>query len=70
MPYKGIDPAALDQEVTVPLTMRDVALIRTGLEELLRIYTREEHLYHDIHAALAKLPAPERREAAPASGAG
>lgn len=45
------------QEVAVPLTGRDLWVIRSGLELLLASSTRHEHIYHDIHAALAKVPA-------------
>lgn len=45
------------EETEVRLTGRDVWIARLALEELLAMTTREEHLVHDIRAALAKLPA-------------
>lgn len=45
-----------NEEISVPLTGRDLWVIRSGLDLLLASSTRHEHVYHDIHAALAKLP--------------
>lgn len=47
---------ACTEEVEVRLTGRDLWITRLGLQELMAISTREEHVYHDIRAALAKLP--------------
>lgn len=44
------------EEVEVRLTGRDLWITRLALKELMTIATREEHIYHDIRAALAKLP--------------
>ena len=44
------------EEVEVRLTGRDLWVTRLALQELMSIATREEHVYHDIRAALAKLP--------------
>ena len=44
------------EEVEVRLTGRDLWVTRLALQELMSIATREEHNYHDIRAALAKLP--------------
>jgi len=44
------------EEIAVPLTGRDLWVIRSALDLLLASSTRHEHVYHDIHAALAKLP--------------
>lgn len=40
----------------MPLTGRDIWVMRLGLRTLLASSTRHEHVYHDIHAALARLP--------------
>jgi hypothetical protein len=44
------------EEVEVRLTGRDLWVTRLALKELMSIATREEHIYHDIRAVLAKLP--------------
>lgn len=44
------------EEVEVRLTGRDLWVTRLALKELMAIATREEHMYHDIRAALDKLP--------------
>ncbi len=65
MPYtKGLDDTVLDQQVSITLTKRDILLVRHALEEMLSIYTREDHMYGAIHAALARLPNPEKEAAA------
>lgn len=43
-------------EAAVPLAGRDIWVMRLGLRTLLASSTRHEHVYHDIHTALAKLP--------------
>lgn len=45
------------EEVPLALTARDIWVIRQGLELLLASSTRHEHIYHDIHGAIARLPA-------------
>lgn len=45
-----------NEEAAILLTGRDLWVIRSGLDLLLASSTRHEHIYHDIHAALAKLP--------------
>jgi hypothetical protein len=47
-------------EIEVRLTGRGLWITRLALVELMAMSTREEHVYHDIRAALAKLP--EARE--------
>ena len=44
------------EELSVALTGRDIWVIRLGLKTLLAESTRHEHIYHDIHTALARLP--------------
>ncbi len=44
------------EEISIKLTGRDLWATRLGLKTLLAASTRHEHVYHDIHAALAKLP--------------
>jgi len=44
------------EEVEVRLTGRDLWITRLALQGLMTISTREEHIDHDIRAALAKLP--------------
>ncbi len=61
------DDKRLDEEVTVQLRKRDILLIRSGLEELLQTYTRNEQLYDDIHDAMSRLPEVEEPELAGAS---
>ncbi len=61
------DDKRLDEEVTVQLRKRDILLIRSGLEELLQTYTRNEQLYDDIHEAMSRLPEVEEPELAGAS---
>lgn len=63
-----LDDPALDQEVTLRLRQRDVLLMRSGLEELLRTYTRHEHLFDEIRGALSRLPRPEDLDATAAAG--
>jgi len=71
MPYRNLDDKTLDEEVTLRLRKRDIILMRAGLEELLQTYTRHEHLFDDIHQALARLPElkPEGQPRAPAGTA-
>ncbi len=44
------------EEVVVRLTGQDVWVMRLALNALLAGPTREEHVFHDIRAALTKLP--------------
>jgi hypothetical protein len=44
------------EEIAIPLTGRDIWVIRQGLDLLLASSTRHEHIYHDIHTALERLP--------------
>ena len=44
------------EEVEVLLTGRNLWITRLALQELMAIEIREDHVYHDIRAALAKLP--------------
>lgn len=68
MPYQGLDDRSLDEELTVRISRRDLLLIRAGLEQLLQTYTRHEHLFDQIHAALRRLPGVEMPEAPAVSG--
>lgn len=63
MPYAGHDASTFGEGYTLTLTKRDLLLIRAGLEELMQIYTREEHLFTEIRHALAKLPSFEEAPA-------
>ncbi|HLF76687.1 MAG TPA: hypothetical protein VJB57_04285 [Dehalococcoidia bacterium] len=44
------------EEIEVGIAGRDLWITRLALQDLMAIETREEHVYHDIRAALAKLP--------------
>lgn len=43
-------------EIALTLSGRDLWVIRLGLKVLLAESTRHEHVYHDIHGALARIP--------------
>lgn len=45
-----------EQPPKLMVTIRDLFLIRSGLESLLRIYTRHEHLNREIKELLRRLP--------------
>ena len=45
-----------EQQLKLTVSVRDLFLIRSGLESLLRIYTRHEHLNREISELMGRLP--------------
>ncbi len=66
--FAEYDPSDLELQATLTLSQRELLLIRTALGTLMEETSRHDHIYNDIHALVAKLPAaPARRVPAGAS---
>ena len=59
--FAEYDASELEQQATLTFTQRELLLIRTALGTFMEETSRHDHIYNDIHALVAKLPAAPAR---------
>jgi len=66
--FDEYDSSELEQQATLTFTQRELLLIRTALGIFMEETSRHDHIYNDIHALVAKLPAAPKRKVPAAAG--
>lgn len=66
--FAEYDASELEQQATVTFTQRELLLIRTALGTFMEETSRHDHIYNDIHALVAKLPAAPQRKVVAIAG--
>ena len=66
--FDEYDSSELEQQATLTFTQRELLLIRTALGIFMEETSRHDHIFNDIHALVAKLPAAPQRKGLVAAG--